>query len=657
LAAVAITFPGNLAQVDTAADLRSVPSSLIAEGELYLVGALNGVFRFEPSSVAIDDGQTVLRPDDRTPLQAGRWIKQLEGFAPGPPGPANSTFVSLPALKAAPASNGSYILLTPSGPVTYAYVAGDFTGQADDTRVVKLDAVALAVGALVRQDATGITARRSMTAAAYRVLADKVADRFDTRDILGWRAGTDEDMSGEWQAGIDAAASERVPLYMAPGRTFANQLILRNGTVIRGNGPSCSFITHNGGNNSFVFGIDEGVTQDVELSDFQLFSSGGQFETGLYFYAQPQATAPYHGGLWNSRFTRLRITDFGNCCWLRGGSDQSSPQNPQLFYQLFNQFLAFRDVKFLRSLNNIYSRSLVGTGNVGQISFEGTCHFDPLGEGSTVGYAPGFNVNFSSEWRHTDGRIADAASAYMEGFTGWSPAGPSAPYAIVFDATSQGSDYALMIDGPAEIGIGGAATYFENVERVRTIRRGARVRDVGPIIYRNCGGSVKSAGGGYLTSNDLAFVGYGNDSITGDFIDRTHIVPTGTVPFAYDRVGPTFTRRDLSSLESNTTPFLGLVGDTVPLNSLTAAVINAGSVASPAVVKNIGRTDEGGTQPTSTHAPQTEIVLTTHIGCSLRFEAGGNITPPGAQPYTIGELVSVKLRLRDFDGQWGIIGE
>lgn len=68
----------------------------------------------------------------------------------GPTGPANSTYRSLTELKAAPQANGSYTLLTATGRAEYAFVAGNFTGRADDQAVVKLDSVPLTTGALVR---------------------------------------------------------------------------------------------------------------------------------------------------------------------------------------------------------------------------------------------------------------------------------------------------------------------------------------------------------------------------------------------------------------------------------------------------------------------------------------------------------------------------
>lgn len=74
----------------------------------------------------------------------------------GPTGPANSTYTSLAALKAAPITNSSYIFAPPNGSDggatagTFVFQAGDFTGRSD---VVKLDSTPLNQGALVRPPA------------------------------------------------------------------------------------------------------------------------------------------------------------------------------------------------------------------------------------------------------------------------------------------------------------------------------------------------------------------------------------------------------------------------------------------------------------------------------------------------------------------------
>lgn len=73
MAVVEIDFPGNLGQVETIADLRAVPSYFLTDDLLYAV-LDGGFFRWDPSSLAADDGINVVKPNDRTSLQAGRWL-------------------------------------------------------------------------------------------------------------------------------------------------------------------------------------------------------------------------------------------------------------------------------------------------------------------------------------------------------------------------------------------------------------------------------------------------------------------------------------------------------------------------------------------------------------------------------------------------------
>lgn len=152
---VNIEFPGNLAQVQTAADLRGVPSSLIPEGALYLVNGLEGLFEYNSGSVSVDDGQDIIRPNDKTPLQAGRWIRNVNGLASGaagPPGAADNTYTSLTAFKASDIDRKAARLIGVPGVADgdFYWTEGNFTGLADDAFFVKADSTALTAGAWKR---------------------------------------------------------------------------------------------------------------------------------------------------------------------------------------------------------------------------------------------------------------------------------------------------------------------------------------------------------------------------------------------------------------------------------------------------------------------------------------------------------------------------
>ena len=77
----------------------------------------------------------------------------------GATGPANSTYTSLASLKAAPVTNASYIFAPPGGTEgsttsgTFLYQTAGAPYTADGINIIKLDAVPLTTGALVRQGA------------------------------------------------------------------------------------------------------------------------------------------------------------------------------------------------------------------------------------------------------------------------------------------------------------------------------------------------------------------------------------------------------------------------------------------------------------------------------------------------------------------------
>lgn len=149
MAAVNVTFPGNLAQVKTANDLRSVPSTLLPLGLLFLVNGLEGLFEYDPGSAATDDGNNVLRPYDKLPSQYGRWLRNVDGLATGPAGPtgaSNNTRTNLAALKAAAITDKTSLY---DGSL-WTWTTGDYTGKADDSTIVKSDSQPLTVGAWVR---------------------------------------------------------------------------------------------------------------------------------------------------------------------------------------------------------------------------------------------------------------------------------------------------------------------------------------------------------------------------------------------------------------------------------------------------------------------------------------------------------------------------
>ena len=141
-----ITFPGNLPAVSTLALLRAIPVATLSGDTNVLVqgGSASGdggggAYIFKPSSTDLDDGLRVIKPDDVTGLQAGRWkfIGALSAAA-GPPGASDNTytshtelFASDPARKSARLVGDTDANPLPDGNFNYVDGTGWVPQQAD----------------------------------------------------------------------------------------------------------------------------------------------------------------------------------------------------------------------------------------------------------------------------------------------------------------------------------------------------------------------------------------------------------------------------------------------------------------------------------------------------------------------------------------------
>lgn len=109
---------------------------------------------------AITNVKPGTRPNDVATLG------QLQDVTTGPTGPAESTYLTMAALMAAPVTNRVYNFApqfgsengVPAGPFRYETGAAPYS--ADGANIIKLDAVALSVGALVRQSGKSLAFRQ-----------------------------------------------------------------------------------------------------------------------------------------------------------------------------------------------------------------------------------------------------------------------------------------------------------------------------------------------------------------------------------------------------------------------------------------------------------------------------------------------------------------
>jgi hypothetical protein len=152
----------------------------------------------------------------------------LQGDA-GTPGTAAS-YTSLTALRAADPAALFYALITPTGLVNYGLQSGNFTGQVDNDRIVKLDAVALSVGALVKQGATSINFDGRSVDTKLLEIPSVTDKRFaggaiaDAVYDAGSATGPDSATGTNNKAAFEAAFATGKPFIVPPGNYYITSL-------------------------------------------------------------------------------------------------------------------------------------------------------------------------------------------------------------------------------------------------------------------------------------------------------------------------------------------------------------------------------------------------------------------------------------------------
>ncbi|GAM01735.1 glycosyl hydrolase family 28-related protein [Sphingomonas parapaucimobilis] len=106
----------------------------------------------------------------------------------GPTGPANSTYPSLPAFKAADPTNASFIRADTTNPSTYTLVQGDFSADVNDVDVVALNNIPASQAAAVQDTSLYVPTfdrlSRTIVGQAYDAIE---TGGYDTKGIGGGR--------------------------------------------------------------------------------------------------------------------------------------------------------------------------------------------------------------------------------------------------------------------------------------------------------------------------------------------------------------------------------------------------------------------------------------------------------------------------------------
>ncbi|TCM10351.1 carboxypeptidase-like regulatory domain-containing protein [Sphingomonas sp. PP-CC-3G-468] len=132
-------IPGATARLFALDGTTLVATAMTGADGQFVLSAADGKYLLEVSFGGVTDRSSVLVGDPPEYV--------------GPPGADANSYPDLASLKAASPGGLTYNLRTDAGPVTYAYVVGDFTGKADDLDVVELGSVPLSTGALKRSSA------------------------------------------------------------------------------------------------------------------------------------------------------------------------------------------------------------------------------------------------------------------------------------------------------------------------------------------------------------------------------------------------------------------------------------------------------------------------------------------------------------------------
>ena len=162
-------------------------------------------------------------------------LEENPAFQSTVPGPANSTYTTLTALKAAPVTNASYIFAPPGGTEgsttagTFLYQTANAPYTADGVNIIKLDAVPLSTGALVRQGAQGVAFRAAPAAAINRDVFGRLDER---RSLFDFIPVTYHDAIKDGSSGIDLTSY--VTAALADAQTRGRGIFVPDGIYTMG---------------------------------------------------------------------------------------------------------------------------------------------------------------------------------------------------------------------------------------------------------------------------------------------------------------------------------------------------------------------------------------------------------------------------------------
>lgn len=393
--------------------------------------------------------------------------------------------------------------------------------------------------------------------------------------------GTDE--TAKIQAIIDHYAATQsnvggktVFFPKVPNGYNAVKVGFRHGVSIESDGAVFNPVTSS--EPDFFYVAEDGPIKYCSYSGFNLsYNPANPTQNGMNLLAKAEVGGTDHtGGVWDCKFSDIRITDFGGV-GLRIHCDDTSDAFSN---DMANQFSRFKHIRVFR--NSATAKCLEITGQLGQTVFE-DCQFD--GNSQTLG---GVSVDLISLATGNDQIIAP----------------------LKFDnVTMQMAQSPLRTNN---VNIVLDTCYFENTQKAITLTNNSMAM-IDSCIFSDAGSD--GLGGGYLVQAGSSCIVKG---------DGNRILGAYDVAIALDNVSNTHSGIDCKFSVYSTTPNLKLA-NTTPNVVPAAGVMNARNYRSAFTISSA---DISLTTINSSHSESEQFIIRKWGTGTLNVTTGGNIILP-----------------------------
>ncbi|HCN75839.1 MAG TPA: hypothetical protein DIT13_01430 [Verrucomicrobiales bacterium] len=402
------------------------------------------------------------------------------------------------------------------------------------------------------------------------------------------------------QAAIDYSSSTITQVMVPKGTYMVTNLIIKSQTYLTGAHRGGTILRALPSASPGLLTIATGPVVRVHLEDLRL--SGGATgpvnvgQWAIYAESVPIATAPFHGGMWDSVFEKVLVTNFDNGFWFKGGDSNTLLPHQQLKFDM---------VRIDRT--NGSGISFKTTGQCEHFKHIG-CMYQAVG-----GTTTGTNVQLLKET--TDG---------------------AGPFCQVFlDCTFQNTDKAVECLRAENLTF--LNCWFENVARAITVGTMSRAISVQNCRFAN---AADGGGSGYVLVSDNSRCSFRDNNISG----TTDKVITAISPESYILSEGNSVVSTLSTLTSGMTKQVAVAGGgELTLNEGNTFLVN--SSATPVSLIN------------SKKLPGESVFIRAHGG-QIQLATGGNISlGSAASPLTVPQNQVLQLVRYDLGGTWIVVGK